>query len=218
MLELVIFDADGVLFDSMESNIAYYNAIFERAGEARLSPQEERASIFMAAGQVFEARASGDRQRLERIKEAGRTLDFTPFFSLMLPQLELRPFLLELKNRYRVALATNRSSTVPALIDHLGLAGVFDAVASVGDRVRPKPAPDIIELCLRRASAEPSSAVYVGDSETDRKAAEAAGTHFIGVGPRVAHRHRVERLAELPAALERLFGRLAHQARDRRAR
>ena len=30
MLELVIFDADGVLFDSSESNTAYYNAIFAR--------------------------------------------------------------------------------------------------------------------------------------------------------------------------------------------
>lgn len=218
MLELVIFDADGVLFDSVESNIAYYNAIFKQAGEPRLSPQEERISIFMAARQIFERHASGDPQRLKRLKEAGRTLDSTPFFSLMRPQLELRPFLLELKDRYRVALATNRSFTVPALIDHLGLAGIFDAVANVGGAVKPKPAPDIIELCLRRASVEPSSAVYVGDSETDREAAEAAGTHFIGIGARVEHRNRVDRLAELPAELARLFGRPTQSVGNRRAR
>ena len=29
-----MFDADGVLFESFESNIAYYNAIFAQVGEA----------------------------------------------------------------------------------------------------------------------------------------------------------------------------------------
>jgi phosphoglycolate phosphatase-like HAD superfamily hydrolase len=53
MLELVIFDADGVLFESAESNTAYYNAIFAAIGEPPLSADEERAGIFMAATQVF---------------------------------------------------------------------------------------------------------------------------------------------------------------------
>ena len=43
MLEFVIFDADGVLFDSTESNTAYYNAIFARVGEPPMSPLEEKA-------------------------------------------------------------------------------------------------------------------------------------------------------------------------------
>jgi phosphoglycolate phosphatase len=204
MLELVIFDADGVLFESVESNIAYYNAIFDRIGEPQLNPEEERAAIFMAATQVFELRAHGRPERLARMGQIAKSLDFTPFFNLLRPPLELRPFLLGLKRRYRVGLATNRAATVPALIEHLGLDGVFDAVASAQDRVRPKPAPDIVELCLKRAGVVPGSAVYVGDSEIDREAAEAAGAHFIAVGERVHHQHRVTGLAELPAALDRL--------------
>ena len=31
-----MFDADGVLFESFESNIAYYNAIFAQVGEPPL--------------------------------------------------------------------------------------------------------------------------------------------------------------------------------------
>src|SRR5579871_724389 len=64
MLDLVIFDADGVLFESAESNIAYYNAIFERIGEPPLNPDEERACIFMAAMTVFELRAREDLTKL----------------------------------------------------------------------------------------------------------------------------------------------------------
>lgn len=205
MLELVIFDADGVLFDSVESNTAYYNAIFAAIGEPPLSPDEERACIFLAAMTVFELRASEDAAKLARMREVARTIDFAPFFKLLRPSLELRPFLLELKRRYRVALATNRSATTLGLIEHLGLGGVFDAVASARDKVRPKPAPDIVRLCLDRARVTPERAVYVGDSQINVEAASGAGAHFLGVGARVVHPHRVAALGEVPAALERMF-------------
>lgn len=204
MLELVIFDADGVLFDSTESNIAYYNAIFSRLDEPPLDAAEERACIFLSAGQVFELRAGGDAARTARMQEVGSALDYKPFFELLKPHLELRPFMAELKRRYRLGLATNRSATIPALIHHLELADMFDAVASARDRVRPKPAPDIVQLCLERAGVHPGAAVYVGDSEVDREAAAAAGTAFIGVGRQLNGGLRIERLGDLPAALEAL--------------
>ena len=205
MLELVIFDADGVLFDSTESNTAYYNAIFTRVGEPPMSPIEEKAGVFMSAPQVFDLRAAGDQERIARMREVARAMDATPFFRLLRPFPSLRSFLLEIKQRYSIGLATNRSATIPAIIDYLGLTGIFDAVASVRDKVKPKPAPDILELCLKRAGVAPPHAVYVGDSETDRIASEAAQLNFIGVGARVDHRNLIASLDELPAALERLF-------------
>jgi phosphoglycolate phosphatase len=206
MLELVIFDADGVLFDSTESNTAYYNAIFARVGEPPMSPVEEKAGVFMSAPQVFDMRAAGDQERIARMREVARAMDATPFFDLLRPLPNLRSFLLGIKRSYRIGLATNRSATIPAIIDYLGLSEVFDAVASVRDKVKPKPAPDILELCLKRANVAPPHAVYVGDSDTDRIASEAAQLNFIGVGERVDHQHVIARLDELPAALERLYG------------
>jgi HAD superfamily hydrolase (TIGR01509 family) len=112
--------------------------------------------------------------------------------------------MLELKNRYKLGLATNRSATVPALVEHLGLAGIFDAVASALDQVPPKPAPDILRLCLDRAKVDATRAVYVGDSRIDREASEDAGMHFIGVGSRIEHPRLIDTIAELRAALEML--------------
>jgi phosphoglycolate phosphatase len=209
MLDLVIFDADGVLFDSTESNTAYYNAIFKLIGEPPMDPAEERAGVFMSAPQIFETRANGDAAKVAEMRAAARTMDSTPFFELLRPYPDLRAFLLSFKPLYRLGLATNRSATIPAIIDYLGLGGVFDAVASARDEVRPKPAPDILRLCLERAGVRAERAVYVGDSETDRIAAEAAGTHFIGVGDRldhVDHQHRIDHLIELPERLELIFG------------
>ncbi len=212
MIELVIFDADGVLFDSVEANIAYYNTIFGAIGEPPLSPVEEREGIYYAAITMFERRAGSDLEKLARMKEVARSLDSEPFFRLLLTPFELRPFMIELRRRYRLALATNRSTTVPALVEYLGLADIFEAVASARDRVRPKPAPDILELCVRRAGVEAHRAVYVGDSHIDREAAAAAGIRFIGVGHRVEHHARIAELGELPAHLEALSNATAAPA------
>src|SRR5271155_4110474 len=100
MIELVMFDADGVLFDSTESNIAYYNAIFREVGESPLDPRDEINSISYAAEEMFIAHARDDHAKLDRMKAVARTLDATAFFQMLKPPLELRPFLLELRRRY----------------------------------------------------------------------------------------------------------------------
>jgi phosphoglycolate phosphatase len=209
MVELVIFDADGVLFDSTLANTAYYNAIFAAIGEPPMSPEEEKGGVYLSAPQVFEMRAGADLVRIQRMREVSRTMDSTPFFNMMVPALELRPFMTELKKRYRLGLATNRSATIPSLIYHLGLHDIFDAVASARDKVRPKPAPDIVKLCVERAKTRPEHAVYVGDSATDQAAAHGAGTHYIGLGDRSGcargDKYRIDTLAELPGKLEMVF-------------
>jgi phosphoglycolate phosphatase len=204
MIELLMFDADGVLFESYESNIAYYNAILAKVGEPPLDAAEEVASISYAAGDMFKLRSRNNAALLERIHDIARNLDQQPFFDLIRPPFELRPFMLELKRRYRLALATNRSATVPALVEHLKLEGVFDAIASVLDKVRPKPAPDILQLCMERARVRPEHAIYIGDSTIDREAAGAAGVAFLGVGDRVEHEHRIASLSDLNAALAKI--------------
>jgi phosphoglycolate phosphatase len=204
MIEFVMFDADGVLFDSTESNVAYYNFIFKQVGEPPLEPEEEISAVSFAAAEVFAARTRGNAAMLARMQEVARTMDQTPFFRMLRPALELRPFMLALKTRYKLGLATNRSATVPALVEHLQLDGIFDAIASALDKVPPKPAPDILRLCLKRANVAAPGAVYVGDSRIDREAAERAGVHFIGVGNRIEHHSIIETIATLSEPLEAL--------------
>jgi phosphoglycolate phosphatase len=209
MVELIIFDADGVLFESEESNIAFYNAIFQAVGEPPLTREEANRCIFLSANQVFELRAHGAPERLKEMREASTRLDFEAFFKLLKPSVELRPFLLDLRSRYKLGLATNRSATVAGMLKYLGIGDLFHAVASCADDVRPKPAPDMLHLCVERAGVETNKAVYVGDSATDELAAKAAGIHFLGVGSRIESAHRVPRLEDVPAVIDLLPRRMA---------
>ena len=93
MIELVMFDADGVLFDSDESNVAYYNWIFAQIGEPQLDRDEEISAISFAAAEVFAARARGDTAKLRMMQELTRGMDQAPFFKMLRPPFELRPFM-----------------------------------------------------------------------------------------------------------------------------
>jgi HAD superfamily hydrolase (TIGR01509 family) len=52
-------------------------------------------------------------------------------------------------------------------------------VVTSRDIQNPKPHPESIEKILRDFSLEKEEVFFVGDSETDRKAAHAAGVKFI---------------------------------------
>lgn len=201
-IELVIFDCDGVLFHSEAANIAFYNAVLEAAGEPPLVGGGEAACHTLASSQLFE-KFFGDRPvLLERVREIAHNTDYAPFFPLMEPRERLHDVLGELRRNYRIAMATNRGKTVETLLDHFGLRSYFDLAVGVNDVERPKPHPDMLFKCLDHFSVAATQAVYVGDQETDRQSAEAAGMRFVAIGDGVADPvHFVDELHELEAVL-----------------
>jgi len=204
-VELVIFDCDGVLFQSEAANIAFYNAVLQQAGEPPLSDTGEAACHALASAQLFE-KYYGDRPPLlAKIREIAHAVDYRPFFPLMTPRDDLYDVLARLTQRYKVAMATNRGKTVEELLDHFDLRRFFDLAVGVYDVDRPKPHPDMLLKCLRHFSVGEDRAVYVGDQETDRQSAEAAGVAFVAMGPVVADAHlRVTELTELELLIAEL--------------
>lgn len=204
-VELVIFDCDGVLFRSEAANIAFYNCVLEQAGEPPLGEPGEAACHALASAQLFE-KYYGDRPSLlARIREIAQAVDYRAFFPLMTPREDLYEVLARLQGRYSLAMATNRGKTVEQLLDHFDLRRFFDLAVGVYDVARPKPHPDMLLRCLDHFGVSEERAVYVGDQETDRESADAAGIAFVAMGPVVAGAGlRVGELAELEALLPRL--------------
>ncbi len=113
----------------------------------------------------------------------------------------------------KLGLCTNKPRGATAnVLQHLSLAPFFAAVATPEDVAAPKPDPAHLLAVLALLDATPAAAVMVGDSANDVAAARGAGTRVVAVSygyPRMAPERLgadllIDRMAELPAALERL--------------
>jgi pyrophosphatase PpaX len=62
-----------------------------------------------------------------------------------------------------------------------GLLDLFSCVVTAEDVARPKPDPEPVRMALARLGADPSLAVFIGDSPHDIKAGRAAGVRTAGV-------------------------------------
>jgi len=198
---LVILDCDGVMFDSYDANVAFYDAILAALDLPPLDETGRDHAHSLATPQILEWLFASDPARLEEATRVAKEIDYRPFLPKLRPVPELFETLGWLRSRYHTAMATNRGGTIPMLVEHFSLDEWFDVVVGIHDVPRPKPAPDMLLHCLERLGVEPSAALYVGDSPTDLEAAEAAGIPFVAVGESIAHPRRIPELRELRALL-----------------
>jgi beta-phosphoglucomutase-like phosphatase (HAD superfamily) len=204
-IELVIFDCDGVLFESEAANLGFYNEVLSRAGEGSVPAHSEAACHALASADLFRRMFADRPGTLARVQAIAQEVDYGPFYPLMTPRAGLRELLAELGSRYRLAMATNRGRTALGVIDHFDLHAHFELTVGALDVARAKPFPDMLLRCADHFGVASGAAVYVGDQPGDAAAAEAAKMTFIAIGSEVpAAPHRIRDLRELPRLLESL--------------
>lgn len=178
MIKLVAFDCDGVLFDSQQANIAFYNAILAHFDRPPLSPEAVDYIHSHTVGESLTHIFTGYPD-LSAVLDFARSLDYRPFISMMVEEPHLREFLQFLRPGCYLALATNRTTTTRAVLTYHGLADDFDLVVSAQDVSRPKPHPESFVRILSHFRLSPREAIYIGDSRVDEQFAANAGVPFV---------------------------------------
>ena len=180
-ISAVIFDCDGVMFDSRQANIHFYNHLLSRYGLPPLSEEQmdyvHMNTADLSVRHIFEGTPFTDEAQAYRLQ-----MDYTPFIQDMVMEPGLKELLEDLRIRVGLAVATNRSNTIGNVLDQYGLTALFDIVVSSLDVMNPKPHPESIFKILDFFKLNPDQAVYIGDSPIDLATAEAAGVHFIAYG------------------------------------
>jgi HAD superfamily hydrolase (TIGR01509 family) len=200
-LRLVIFDCDGVLFDSWRANVAFYDSVLAAAGLPPLDDTGRQLCHTLASTQLYARLFPSEPALQRRLAETARATDYGPFYGLMEPVAELDATLRRLAAHCRLGLATNRGVTVRGVVERFGLGAYLSIWVGVLDVPRPKPAPDMLLACLDRARVPAEAAVYVGDTELDAAAARGAGLAYVGVGDASGADVRISGIRELPALL-----------------
>jgi phosphoglycolate phosphatase len=180
-ISVVIFDCDGVMFDSRQANINFYNHLLERYG-LPLMNEDKVAYVHMNTADKSVRYIFEESRFTEEAQAYRMQMDYTPFIRDMIIEPGLKNLLGKLKPRVGLAVATNRSNTIDEVLEQNDLSRFFDIVVSSLDVENPKPHPESIHKILDFFDIGPDRAVYVGDSLIDLDTAKAAGVCFIAYG------------------------------------
>jgi len=180
MLKLVIFDCDGVMFDSREANRIYYNQLLAEFNCPAMDEKEvgyvHSHNVFESVDHIFRNHARIDKHQVNSYREG---LDYSPFLKHMRMAPDLPAFLQQIAPDYHRAISTNRTNTMDMILDIFKLRPWFEMVVTASNAPRPKPAPDGLHMILDHFGCRLNEAIYIGDSSVDQKHCASVGMQLI---------------------------------------
>ena len=216
-LKAVIFDLDGVIVSTDECHYQAWKRLadseeiyFDREINKRLrgvSRMESLAIILERSDKVYPDDA---KERMAQAKnDYYRKLiaDLTP--AQILPG--VMAFLDDLRKAGLKLAVGSSSKNTPLILDRIGLAHFFDAVADGNEITKSKPDPEVFLLAAQKLGIAPESCAVVEDAESGIEAALAGGMLVLGVGAAAGSQRatfRAQDLSAIPAAdfLDRCSG------------
>lgn len=220
-MRTVIFDLDGTLADTSGDLIAAANQCFARMGaQTRLDPQGDAGialrggRAMLTAGLTREGRFSADLvdQWYPHLLQAyGEAIDVhTVLYEGAMAAVDtLRA------TGHAVGICTNKPAALAEdLMQKLGVRGAFGSLIGADTLPVRKPDPAPFFAAVQQAGGLSAQSCLVGDTETDRKTARAAGVPSILVtfGPgaddvrALKPEATLDHFRDLPALVERLLG------------
>ncbi|HCQ67274.1 MAG TPA: haloacid dehalogenase [Rhodobacteraceae bacterium] len=181
-MRTVVFDLDGTLADTSADLIAAANSCFRARGlgdlldpvaDARTAFRGARAMLslgFSRSGTGGAAEVEDDFPRL--VDAYSGALDV---HSRLYPGARAAVERLA-QAGYATAVCTNKpEGLADRLLESLGVRGLFGALVGADTLTVRKPDPAPLVASVERAGGDPGRALLVGDTETDRETARAAG-------------------------------------------
>ena len=179
--KLVIYDCDGVMLDTLESNYIFYNRVMEHLGRSPLDRDDHVAREVLhtySFHNVIEYFFADDRQKEQALNFA-KTIHYRELAPFMRMEQGFIETLDRLKGAVSLAVCTNRAISMDMIIEDFGLANYFTCVMTAGKVTNPKPHPEPLLKVLELIGVGPQEALFIGDGEVDRQSAASAGIPFI---------------------------------------
>jgi HAD superfamily hydrolase (TIGR01509 family) len=178
---VVIYDCDGVILDSIESNYIFYNRIMAFLGRSQIdrSNLEYRRVLHTYSFRAVMEYFFGADPQWEAALTFAKTIHYRDLMPFMRMEDGFVSALDQLKDHMSLAICTNRATSMEMIIEDFGLSGYFGCVMTAADVTHPKPHPEPLLRVLKHFGVAPEEALFIGDGEVDMQAAGSAGVPFI---------------------------------------
>ena len=182
--QTVLFDLDGTLLDTLEDLADAVNVILVRHRCPQRTLDEVRTFVGNGLGMLMRRALPAQYSQMvsDLCAEELRTYYTAHSRIKTQPYQGITELLQALKAAgVRVSVVSNKADEAVGGLCEAYFPGLVDVAVGETPGRRPKPAPDAVELALERLQADPSAAVYIGDSQVDVATAKAAGLPCIAV-------------------------------------
>ncbi|MCP4116755.1 MAG: HAD hydrolase-like protein [Desulfobacteraceae bacterium] len=178
-IKAVVFDCDGVMFDTAEVNRLYYNQLLEHFNKPALT-DEQFVKVHMFSVKAAVEYLFPEKNGLDDVYGYMKGLKYADFIRYMVMEPGLKSLLDSLRTGgYIRAVATNRTNTMGAVLKAFDLENSFEAVVTAADVENAKPSPDQLLKIMDQFELKAGELLFIGDSQFDEMAAAGAGTAFI---------------------------------------
>lgn len=200
----IIYDCDGVMFDSFDANLAFYDRIMAMMGRPSLdrANAEHMRILHTYANREVLAHFFPTEPEFAQSLRAAAAVDYSELVPFMRMEAEFRETLDLLKGRVELAVCTNRSTSMDMVLESFNIASYFGCVMTASRAANPKPHPDPLLKVLEHYGITSGEALFVGDSEVDRLAAAAAFVPFVAYKADMPGYARIDRHGEILALLD----------------
>ncbi|MDA3918623.1 MAG: HAD family hydrolase [Deltaproteobacteria bacterium] len=177
-IKAVIFDCDGVMFDTAVANRKYYDEVLQKFNKPKLN-DVQFTNIHMMTVKAAIEYLFFEMDDLSEVYACLKNIGYHKFIDYMIMEKGFEDLLIKLKNRgYLIGIATNRTDTMEKILKDFHLDSYFDVVMTAAKVKMPKPDPEQLTLIMENLKLNPDEILFVGDSEYDGQAATAAKVGF----------------------------------------
>lgn len=182
-IKLLIFDLDGTIIDSEESNYkAYKNALAEV--DVELSKEFFIKNCFN--GQHYKdflplLMPNFSEEEIEKVHNRKQEIYISNMKNITVNPI-IKDIIMEFKNKKKLALATTAGAiAVQNVLKAIQLENVFDLILTGNDVKKKKPHPEVFMKCLEYFNIQPNQTVIFEDSDIGIEAANKTGAWIVKV-------------------------------------
>jgi len=181
VIKAVLFDVDGVLIDSFESNLQFFRDLLDSAGyqcPTRQALLKVHHLTMKDTIKTFAPEASDEE--VEKLWDKGRTREMPYPDHLVVEPTGVEETLKELSESMVLGVVTSRVKegiySIPLLAK---VENFFQVTVGYQDTENHKPDPEPLLFAARQLKIDPKEMIYIGDMEADLLAGVAAGMKVI---------------------------------------